>query len=563
MNSYNKKISRRDFVNGVLAGSVSIMGTGLCGGCVKISSHIKTADSGVAKNKIVRHDISDNYKNCHGMMSNDSTFSSDKISDTCDVVIIGGGIGGLTAAWMLKKEGFNIKILEKDSIIGGQCKMDDSTKIKAAMASAFTDYPYNDDLIMFYKALGVVTGIDNDGYPVVDKKYTVKPPYDIHFIDGKWYSNPFKSAANMEALPFSDSIKSDLLAFQNDMMKWYDYIGRDKLSAFDFPLEQACSKDAEVRNLDKITFLEYVKSHGWDPLVSSFFEPLILSELGASHDKVSAFAAICNISGDVYPPQDNDDESGVISMPGGNTHIVLKLAKLIEDQNIINNAFVQKIVKNDDGVDLFYLHNNKTVSLHAKYAVYGAPMFMAPYLIDNLSTSKKEAISTLEYAPYIVANVHVSQTPEELAWISQIHGDGIISDIIVADWAGLKDPQKASNLRPNILTVYAPLNKDNDRENLLNKPLSYFETIILTELENILPGINRIVTGFDLYRWGHPMLKSLKGSIFSDFRISLKKPEGSIFFAGHECEGIPIIDSAILSGIRAAREIFSVSNINR
>ena len=36
-----------------------------------------------------------------------------------DVIIIGGGLGGLTSGVMLSKEGLNVCILEKHSVIGG------------------------------------------------------------------------------------------------------------------------------------------------------------------------------------------------------------------------------------------------------------------------------------------------------------------------------------------------------------------------------------------------------------------------------------------------------------
>ena len=47
-----------------------------------------------------------------------------------DVIIIGTGIGGLTAGALLTKNGFKVKIFEKESLIGGRALTFDTSKLK-------------------------------------------------------------------------------------------------------------------------------------------------------------------------------------------------------------------------------------------------------------------------------------------------------------------------------------------------------------------------------------------------------------------------------------------------
>jgi len=544
-----KKIKRRDFINGVLMGTASIVTSGIAfPDCANNSSGIKSGKN----NQPAAFEKGDDYTLCHKIWAGENFGAPEQTNRKYDVIVIGGGMGGLSAAWELIKSGLNVVVLEKSSSVGGLCKMDNSTDVKASIASAYTGYPYNDMLLNLFKDLKIVKGHYDDGYPMISKKYLAMPPYDVHFIDGKWYNDPFTDEKNMKALPFSDQIKDDFRAFLQDMMSWYDYVGKDGLSAFDLPLDKACSTDSQVRDLDKITFLDYVKSKGWDPLVASFFDPLLTSEFGVTHDKVSAYAAICNISSDIYP---DEYDLGTVSCPGGNAHIAVKLSELIGGENIETDAFVTSVKNIKGGVRVSYIKNGKHVSTIGNSAVFAAPYFMAPYLLPDLSINRKKQISKMKWAPYIIANVHVNSTPQELAWISLIHNKGIISDIIVADWAGHENPQILSPKRKNILTIYAPFTDPGVRHELLKQSIGYYEKIILTELEEILPGINNEITQFDLYRWGHPMVMATKGFMFSQERENASTPVGKIFFAGNETQGLPIIDSALIAGIEAARQI--------
>ncbi len=36
-----------------------------------------------------------------------------------NIIVVGGGIAGLTAAYTLKKDGFRVRVLEREDIAGG------------------------------------------------------------------------------------------------------------------------------------------------------------------------------------------------------------------------------------------------------------------------------------------------------------------------------------------------------------------------------------------------------------------------------------------------------------
>ncbi len=73
-----------------------------------------------------------------------------------DVIIVGSGGGGITAAYRLSKEGKSVILIERESIIGGETRFsvywfnNGGTDIAEKMQWAFPEYPYNPDKIVEY-----------------------------------------------------------------------------------------------------------------------------------------------------------------------------------------------------------------------------------------------------------------------------------------------------------------------------------------------------------------------------------------------------------------------------
>ena len=63
------------------------------------------------------------------------------VSFKCDVVIIGGGISGLTAAYFLRKQGFHVLILEKNDRVGGRTFLKQRHGITYAVGTQYLGEP--------------------------------------------------------------------------------------------------------------------------------------------------------------------------------------------------------------------------------------------------------------------------------------------------------------------------------------------------------------------------------------------------------------------------------------
>lgn len=533
-------VKRRDFLNGMLVGASGMFLGGTTIGC--------SDDPAVAKLP-TGNDKVQQYEICHQVRDGKMFEIPAASGELYDCIIIGSGIAGLVSAWKLKKRGVtNFIILEKDAI-GGMAQLDGDAAHPFAQAAAYTVYPYNDNLIEVYTELGIVTGLDMDGAAIVDPKYVVKEPANNVIINGKF--TPDGWVEGLDSLPLPANVIADLKACTQDMRDWYDYVGADGKFGFDTPTD-ASTTDPDVRALDNLTWLEYVKSKGWDPAVSEFWDPYIRSALGAQHDTVSAWAML-NFMGSEFKPG--------MSQPGGNAYLAKALAAKVGEAKIKTGAVVVRATNQGAEVHVTYLENGKATTIRAKSAICAAPQYIARHLIPDLAAAGRLEGKDFVYTPYIVAQAHVSKTPPKLGYDNWAHGDFIFSDVIVADWAGLAEPEKAPLDRANVLSIYTPLFSPGARAELQTKPFEEYEKLILDDLERFIPGVTETITQFDIYRWGHAMLSAPKGFMFSKSRVDSQKPIGLISFACHDVDGLPAFENSVGAAFRAAEEVATILGV--
>jgi hypothetical protein len=224
---------------------------------------------------------------------------------------------------------------------------------------------------------------------------------------------------------------------------------------------------------------------------------------------------------------------------------------------ISTDTFAVQVVNDGDEVRVGVSQAGTLRTLRARAAVYAAPQFLSRYLLPEMSEARAGVVRTLEYVPYVVANVAFSRTPAGFVYSNQLMGDFAMSDFIIADWAGQENPSAASPDRPNVLSAYCPLDAG-DRGALLSATLDEWVDRVMGEFDEVIPGITEDATAFHLYRWGHAFSVPGKGWVFSADRQSLQEPLGRIFFGSADVEGIPTIDHAMAGGFRAGDEVVAL-----
>jgi hypothetical protein len=110
------------------------------------------------------------------------------------VVIVGGGVAGLTAAWQLQRAGVrDLVLLELEDAAGGNAR---------AGASSVTGYPWGAHYLplpgfqargvrALLRELGVIEGFGRDGHPIYHERYLCHAPQERLFIHGRWQEGVF------------------------------------------------------------------------------------------------------------------------------------------------------------------------------------------------------------------------------------------------------------------------------------------------------------------------------------------------------------------------------------
>ena len=540
----HRGITRRDFLNGVLIGASGLAASRVLGACSNGGETTPGTDAGVPP---MGEDLRELLDTCHALRDGQSFQLPAASGNLYDCIIVGTGISGLTAAWRLGKLGVtNFLMLEKEPVLGGVARAGTDGAQVFAQGAAYTVQPFNQELIDLYTDLGVITGLDGQGLPIIDPKYEVKAPPNNVYLNGQWYENAWDEG--MQNLPLAPQALQDLLACRAKIDELYNYVGADGALAFDCPSD-ASTTDAAIRALDTVSFQQWVSDNGWDPAVTQFFNRYCASAMGSTPEALSAWGMLNFLGSEFYP---------VMTQPGGNACWAKMLADKVGAAKIKLSSFVLRVIEEAGEVHVSYLDNGTPVTMRAKTAIYAAPRHMVHYLIPGLAAANRNDYTEFHYSPYLLVNVHVSKTPAGLAYDNWVHDPCYFTDFILADWAGLSDPAHAPLDRPNVLTIYTPLLGPNDRADMLTQPFEFYEQKVLPDLERVLPGVTSTITAIDLFRWGHPIVIAGPNFIFGTAREGAQAPLGNISFAGADLDGLPAFENAVAAAYRAADEVHTI-----
>src|SRR6185295_2464684 len=142
------------------------------------------------------------------------------------VVIVGGGIAGLSAAWRLLKAGFDdFVLIELEPAPGGTARSGVSSLIAYPWGAHYLPAPMkeNSALVSLLDEMGVLEGRDNEDEPVVAEQFLCRDPEERVFYRGRWYEGLYLHAgASSEEIAQFDSFNAEV----SRLVAWRDGRGR-------------------------------------------------------------------------------------------------------------------------------------------------------------------------------------------------------------------------------------------------------------------------------------------------------------------------------------------------
>jgi protoporphyrinogen/coproporphyrinogen III oxidase len=492
--------NRRDFIKFVVAGAVTA-------GCPIDLSLVAAQDA--QKDPAADVEGEDN-RICHQVRDKSSSFfTRPPASARHDVVIVGGGVSGLTAAYRLRHRDF--LLLEKEPHWGGNAYAMEYEGSVYATGSAFLakdEYAY-----AFSKEIGL-------------EPLPVNSP-DASIIHGELVLDTWGDG--LDKLPYTPTVRESFKKFKREML--------------------AIDVEKRGKELFNTPFSDFMK--GYPAELKQWWDNFGPSNWGATSGETAAGLAIEALQ-EMAEESRTDDR---YTWPGGLGAITKKLAEILQPkykERMVTGATTVAVVSEKEGVQITYMLGGELKTVAAKAVIMATPKFITRRIVDGLPDKQSEAMHQIRYIPYPVVNLIFDKPVFNHGYDTWCPGNAF-TDFIVADWVIQKRPDYQQ--KHNILSCYTPM-KEADRGYLLNEiGARKIAANVLTDFQQLMPGLNVDPVEVHIYRRGHPLYMSTPG-LYTQVQPLARHPMDHVFFANTDSEGPESTTNAgILAAQRAVKEV--------
>lgn len=470
--------------------------------------------------------------------------------DLQDVLVIGGGIAGLTVAWKLRDR--KVRLLEAHSEVGGVSKSENWQGIEYATGAAYIidPDPESEDArelagFKLLEELGLrQKGEDLSKKPIADRRLSGEGTHCIF--------------SNRRVVPAAE-------VYTPRNRQFFEHV----LDSDEYPSVPA-TDPALVEALDRVSFRAFLENAALQrkvygrtvgaisPLGWEAIEYYCWGAFGTTARETSAYHGL-----NFFAAEYGD----VLVFPGGNGFITRRLGERIRahtPQAIRTGAWTLRVEKEGDAYVATTWEGGRIHRHRARAAVFAAPLFLAPKIIPSLPEPQRTAIGSLAYRSYVVANVLLNRPANrifanrafrngyELTRVhgidvgkvpaEEISGRKVYSDAILADFVTGRHPTHA------VLTVYRPYPYDAGRANLLSLSYDDMEAEIRRE---VLAGFGphglraADIEGVRIARWGHPMIVTRPGQLADGTMRAAAPSQPGLYFAHTDVQGAPAYENAL------------------
>jgi monoamine oxidase len=461
----------------------------------------------------------------------------------CDVLVVGSGIAGLSAARTLQRAGItDFAVLELEDQPGGNSRGHAMQGLRCPLGAHYLPMPgpqapdIQDWLVEIGLAKQTAAGLK------WDERQLCHSPQERLFIDGRWQDGMLPNVSR-------DS------ATQAQYQRFAKAIAEAGRIGFALPTSRAPWTPAHAA-LDAVTAAQWLRDQGLaDPLLLTYLDYCCRDDYGAGSATVSAWALVhyfASRHGFSAPGDDSNDRDAVLTWPDGNAPLANALRRPFADRVQTGRA-VFRIDEGLNEVTAWAFAGDDVERWTAKQVIVAAPLFIAAHVLRAPPAALVAAAKQQQRAPWMVANLRLSGLPLDrlgapLSWDNVIHGSPSL---------GYVDAQHQSLARvvgPRLLSAYWAF-PDTDRKRLLEMTWQDATQLILDDLREVHPDLSERLQQVDIVRHGHAMAIPTPGQRSSAALAAIPDSAARVSFAHADLSAYSVFEEAFTRGDAAGRRV--------
>lgn len=447
-----------------------------------------------------------------------ASFPAAKQTVKVPIVIVGGGIAGLSAAWASPEEriyGFRFTGSERSGGRQFEVGRERYYRLPVGGALCARARPESSYVRELFEDLEV---LKNGQW---EERYLCFAPQERLFLYGRWQEG-IEPAIGLN--------EKDRDQFRRLEDKIHSFRATGK---FTVPMEVGLSES--TAQLDQMSFAGWLRQEGMDSRILNWYMNYCCrDDYGATTDQTSAWAGI------QYFASREAQEKGPLTWPEGNGWIVRRLLERV-GKFVYTSEMVHKVSPSKTDVRVF----SGETEYRAQFVIFAAPTFLAPYLVQDMPR-----LSDFEYSPWLTANLTLERLPDSYG--GDPTWDNVFMESPTLGYVDATHQTLRTHVDRTVWTFYWALAEGTpaqSRQRLLDRDWNYWKEAILRDLERVHRDIRQCVSRIDIMRIGHAMARPKVGAIFSSER---RTPHGRILFANSDLSGFSIFEEAQYRGIVSA-----------
>ncbi|CAN5254351.1 NAD(P)/FAD-dependent oxidoreductase [soil metagenome] len=475
-----------------------------------------------------------------------------------DVVILGSGIGGLTAAWKLNKLGQkNFLMIDGPQVYGnaaGGRYGEGADALAYPTGGHYLPLPSPESVHVreILSDLGIIQRNPMSERPYYDERMILHTPEERLLFNGKWQEG-FMPTEGVPAWELEEHKR-----FFAEVERLRKMHGRDGKRIFVFPTELS-STDPEWEALDRITLKDWMDQNGYrSPTLHWYLNYCCRDDYGTRYDKVSAWAGLhyyCSRWGQA----ENSGNGAWLTWPGGMHPVAEAMDKAAGNRRKSGTSISLKTVAGGVEALCFELVDGlpRTFLVRARKAICAMPLYVAARVIPNISDFGFDPkLHTPSYAPWMVANFLMKNFPDELphaplSWDNVVYQEPGLGYVVSTHQEVRVTPPKKT-----VFSAYIALSDrtpEAARKWLDKASPEELLTMASADLKAAYGWkFSACVERVEITLRGHAMAVPLPGFRSNAGIKALRELNGPILFAHADLSGFSVFEEAAWWGYRAA-----------